>query len=137
MAQAVGGITKSIGSAFRTVVIIYAIAIGFTVLLLFISEIFSTAFPNVLNPFPLVYNSVRNITLFLLVFPAAFGLVVAAWFLDLVLPIAFTFINGIFEIIGLPVELPETFDPTLVTTAGELVITIQNLVSTLFPPLPP
>lgn len=135
MAQAVGGLTKGIGSAFRTVVIIYAIAIGFTLLLLFISEIFTGIFPAVLNPFPLIYNSVRNITLFLLVFPPAFALVVAAWFLDLVLPILFSFLNGIFEIIGLPVDLPEVFDPSLVSTAEDLVGTIEDLVTTLFPPL--
>lgn len=135
MAQQIGAVTKGIGSAFRTVVIIYAISIGFTVLLLIIAVFFDNLgiFPQGFNPFVLLYNSVRNITLFLLVFPPAFAIVTGAWFLDIVLPILAEILNGVFTTFNIPISLPEEFD--LITAAESLVATIQDLVNTLFPPL--
>lgn len=133
MAEQVTGVTKGITSAIRGVAIIYAMAILFTLLLLIVSDMYSGVFPSAVNPFPMIYNVVRNMTIFMLVFPPTFALIVGAWSLDTVLSIISPILNGVFEALTIPIALPETTD--FLTAATDLSDTIQDLVLTLFPPL--
>ena len=128
MSEQVGGLGKSLQRALSGVVIIYLAAIGLTILLILVSELFSTIFPNVPNVFPLIYNTVRNITLFILVVPFAIGLVGSAFAVDTVTDIFFPILHGI---------LPDIFvlaeGTNLVEPATNIVTTIQGFIESLFP----
>lgn len=138
-----GGLTAAISQITSGVVIAMLIATGITVLLLFIANVSADLgiFPETANPFVMIYNGVRNITLFIMLFPIFLPLLVVAFVLDLVVDIGFpileNIINGIFEFLTLAIrlDLPDPADIDIMGIATELTTTIQDLVTSLFPPL--
>ena len=130
MSEQVGGIGKSLQKALFGVAIVYVVAIGLTFLLILISQAFTFIFPTVPNPFPMIYNVVRSLTLFILVFPFALGLVGGAFVIDLVTSILFPILNSV-----APDIFPISEGTDFMTTAITVVTTIQGFIESLFPPL--
>lgn len=138
-----GGIGNIISQITSGVVISMLIAVGITVLLLFIANVSNELkiFPEGTNPFVAIYNGVRNLTLFIMLFPIFLPLLVLAFVLDLVIDIGFPIIenimNGLFGFfqIAITVDLPDPADIDIMAIATTLTTTIQGLVESLFPPL--
>jgi hypothetical protein len=154
MGQALGAITGEdkgggIGGAVTTVtsrvVIIYLISIGFIFLLLIVANISIELkiFTAEANPFVIIYNGVRGLVLFFLVFPLALGLLIGAFLIDLVVEIGFPIINGIFDaikigdsfplaVINLPIKIG---DDGLIGMAEELIVILKGMLDSFFPVL--
>ncbi len=131
MSEQVGGIGKSLTKALSGVLIIYLAVIGITVLLIGISAGYKELFPSVINPFPMLYNTIRNFTLFILVFPFAIGVLGGAFAIDVVTAIIFGLGNAI-----LPDVFVTSVGTDFMTDAQGLVTTIKGLAETLFPLIP-
>jgi len=125
------------------VVIAMLIAVGITIILLFLANISADLgiFPEGANPFVMIYNGVRNLTLFIMLFPVFLPLLVIAFVLDIVVDIGFpileNIVNGIFEFLTITIvlDLPDPAEIDIMAIATELTTTIQDLVISLFPPL--
>lgn len=138
-----GGITGVIGQITSGVVIAMLIAVGITIILLFLANISAELdiFPDGANPFVMIYNGVRNLTLFIMLFPVFLPLLVIAFVLDIIVDIGFpileNIVNGIFEFLTLAIrlDLPDPAAIDIMAIATELTTTIQDLVTSLFPPL--
>lgn len=128
MSEQVGGISKSVTKVVSGVVIAYLVAIGLTILLIMISEAFSMMFPAVVNPFELIWNSVRNLVLFILLFPLAIGLVGGAFVIDLVTALLYTLITSLQD--G---KLTVVDGTDFMTDAQGLLTTISDFVKEIFP----
>lgn len=123
------------------IVITYLIAISLTILLGIVATGFKSAFGEFDNPFTDVYNAVRNLTLFILIFLPAFGLIMFGFIADLVLTFFVPIINDLFsmelstEIGGKSVmDIVGTYDPATGTSAG-IIGQIMTLINGIFPPL--
>lgn len=142
-----GGIGGAVATVTSQVVIIYLISIGFIFLLLVLAQISIDlgVFTEAMNPFVLIYNGVRGIVLFLLVFPLALGLLIAAFLIDLVVEVGFPIINGIFDAISLDggtsfplavINLPTKIgDAGLIGMAEDLINILKGMLDTFFPEL--
>lgn len=138
-----GGVTGVISQVTSGVVVAMLIAVGITVILLFIANVSNELkiFPAGTNPFVAIYNGVRNLTLFIMLFPIFLPLLVIAFVLDLVVdlgfPIVENILNGLFGFfrIAIIIELPDPADVNIMEIATTLTATIQGLVESLFPPL--
>jgi hypothetical protein len=134
-----GGVTSAIAQLTSGVVIAMLIAVGITVVLLFIANVSTELkiFPEGTNPFVSIYNGVRNLTLFIMLFPVFLPLLVTAFVLDLIVDIGFPIIEGILQLFPIlkDFELPDPADVDIMSIATGLTTTIENLVKSLFPPL--
>jgi len=138
-----GGVTGVIAQITSGVVIAMLIAVGITIILLFLANISADLgiFPEGANPFVMIYNGVRNLTLFIMLFPVFLPLLVIAFVLDIVVDIGFpileNIVNGIFEFLTITIvlDLPDPAEIDIMAIATELTTTIQDLVISLFPPL--
>ena len=125
-------IGKTIQKAITGIALYYVVAIGLTIGMIFVAELFSTMFDDVDNPFILVWNATRSLVLLLLVVPINLSILGAAFTIDLVTEILYPLLQGIFDVIGFPVTLTPTDLMTPATTMANLITTQVN---TLFPTL--
>jgi hypothetical protein len=138
-----GGVTSAIAQLTSGVVIAMLIAVGITVILLFLANVSTDLgiFTVEENPFVLIYNGVRNLTLFIMLFPIFLPLLVIAFVLDLIVDIGFPIIENVLQALfdffatGIVIDLPDPADIDIMAIATELTKTIQDLVTSLFPPL--
>jgi hypothetical protein len=138
-----GGVTGAIAQLTSGVVIAMLIAVGITVILLFIANVSTDLgiFPAGTNPFVSIYNGVRNLTLFIMLFPIFLPLLVTAFVLDLVVDVGFPIIENILQALfdffgtGINIDLPDPADIDIMAIATTLTKTIEDLVKSLFPPL--
>jgi hypothetical protein len=119
-----------------TVVVTYAIAIGLTLALGILSIALKEAFGEFGDPFVDTYNSVRNLTLFIMVFPLALSFIVLGFFGDIAIGFLIPVINGIFPDLNLPTTIGgKTLMQIVSAPSTGIIDQIINLINTVFPKL--
>lgn len=137
------GVTNIITQITSAIVISMLIAVGITFLLLVLANVSTDLkiFPVGTNPFVMIYNGVRNITLFIVLFPIFLPLLVIAFVIDVLVDIGFPIVenvlNGLFTFFGIAItlELPDPADIDITAIATTLTTAIQDLIHSIFPPL--
>lgn len=105
------------------------IAIAVVVVIAIVATGFETAFPDLSNPFETIFNTIRSITLFLIMFGSTIALLLMALTFDIIADV-----SGVLghEFLGLT-DWGDSFD-----FVGQVQIVLTQLelvVTTFFPPL--
>lgn len=126
----------NVRQVFSGIVITYALAIGLTLALGILAMALKTAFGELGDPFVDTYNSVRNLTLFILVFPMALSLILVGFFGDIVIGFLIPVINSLFPGLALPTKIGDKTLMEIISLPGTgLIDQIINLINTIFPAL--
>lgn len=148
MAESIAGTQKGgIGGAIKTVtsavVIAYLVAIGLSLILFVVASLVDALgiFPEGKDPVIAVYNMVRGLTIFILLFLPSLAILTASWVIDVLIgELLFPIINTILDNISFDgaktfplagVNLPEQFN--LTQTATDFLANLTTLVNNVFP----